>query len=938
MLYSLDGQWLIAIDPENRGRDEEWWTAPREDASTTRVPWIIQHPFPGYHGVAWYWKTFTGPQNPFDDGRDLLRFHAVDYLADVWLNGTHVGSHEGGETPFTLDVTGVLKSGEENLLAVRVLNPTHEPVDNIVLKEIPHRNKDIPYSAGRSYNHGGVVGSIEILTAPSVRIDDIWLRPDVENGVIRVATTAISTKTTTARCRIHYAVSPAAGGEKTTDATGDLMLSPGSGVAHKKIRISNLRMWDLNDPYLYRVTVRLVCEGISDERTERCGFRDFRFDNGAFRLNGRRIYLKGSHTGNHTPVGQQVPHDPDLFRRDLLNVKMMGFNTIRFIAGMPTRYQLDLCDEIGLLVYEESYAAWELRESPHMEERYDRSTREMILRDRNHPSIVIWGMLNETDDGPVFRHAVDALELVRSLDPDRLVLLNSGRWDCAQDIGSLSNPGSDVWEHHIGGEAPDAEKGSSTWGGYFEKAGDAHAYPRVPHTAEVISFLRTVGHDTKPIIITEYGIGSAVDLWRLTRLYERMGEAEAEDALFYRQQLERFLVDWERWNMEEVFGHPAEYFSDAVRKMANQRRIGLDAIRSNPKIVGHSVTGTVDQGMTGEGVFTTFRELKRGTTDVMFECFAPVRLCLFAEPVNAWRGDSVMLEAVLVDENTLTPGEYPVRLQVLGPDRRCVWQRDITVTVADDAERPFATSVFCEDVPLDVPTGEYRFIANFQRGATATGGDVSFHVTDRADLPEASGDVLLCGGIRELSAWLTDSGVKVTPFTPEAVKPGVPVIVGSDIPEEERTETVSAVFSAVEAGATAVFLSADVFAQGEESLALLPVEGGKELKRIAGWLYLKDEWARRHPVFDGLPAGGLLDYDVYREVIPDYVYNLEATPTEAVAGANKTSQNYDAGLLVSVHEHGQGRFILNTLQLIENLGTSPVAERILRNLVTFAQQ
>ena len=71
-------------------------------------------------------------------------------------------------------------------------------------------------------------------------------------------------------------------------------------------------------------------------------------------------------------MGLQLPPDPDMLRRDLLNVKVMGFNAIRFIAGMATRYQLDLCDEIGLMVYEEPYGSWCLADSPKMKERYDR--------------------------------------------------------------------------------------------------------------------------------------------------------------------------------------------------------------------------------------------------------------------------------------------------------------------------------------------------------------------------------------------------------------------------------------------------------------------------------------------------------------------------------------------------------------------------------------
>ena len=150
-----------------------------------------------------------------------------------------------------------------------------------------------------------------------------------------------------------------------------------------------------------------------DEQSTRCGFRDFRFRDGAFRLNGKRVFLKSSHSGEEAP-GLRVATNPDWLRKDLLNCKVMGFNMIRFIAGIPARYQLELCDEIGLMVYDEDFASWCLEDSPKMTERFDHSTAGMVKRDRNHPSVVMWGLLNETSDGPVFRHAVDTLPLVRA--------------------------------------------------------------------------------------------------------------------------------------------------------------------------------------------------------------------------------------------------------------------------------------------------------------------------------------------------------------------------------------------------------------------------------------------------------------------------------------------------------------------------------------------
>ena len=210
---SLDGNdWLLATDPENVGREQQWFHAPRPEAQRTKVPWIIQDAFPSYHGVAWYWHTFTAPTNPQAGGRHLLRFWAVDYLADVWLNGKHVGGHENGETPFVLDVTDAINPGASNSLAVRVLNPTHEPIDGIVLRQTPHRNKDMPYRAGASYNHGGIVDSVELLIAPAVRVEDLFVRTDAKSGVMRIQANVRNAGTGTVNGELEFAVAPAASG------------------------------------------------------------------------------------------------------------------------------------------------------------------------------------------------------------------------------------------------------------------------------------------------------------------------------------------------------------------------------------------------------------------------------------------------------------------------------------------------------------------------------------------------------------------------------------------------------------------------------------------------------------------------------------------------------------------------------------------------------
>ena len=1103
----LDGeQWRLATDPRNVGRAEKWPEAPRPEAKPTRVPWIIQDVFPDYHGVAWYWRDVTPPANPHADGRALLRFWAVDYKADVWLNGIHVGEHEGGESVFVLDVTAALKPGVANCLAVRVLNPTHEPIDGIVLRETAHRNKDYPIRPGSDSNHGGIVDSVELLLAPPVRIADLFVRPDPRTGAIRVATTVVNATGGQAEGHLELSVAPAAAGRTLAATRLERRLPPGETAVRAELIVEQPRLWQLDDPFLYRVTARVWQDASPsfDEASTRCGFRDFRFERGHFRLNGVRLFLRSSHTGNCCPIGMHLPHQPGLLRRDLLNVKAMGFNAIRFIAGVAQRTQLDLCDELGLLVYEEPYAAWLLSPSPRMAERYDESLFGMVRRDRNHPSVVIWGLLNETGDNPVLRHAAAILPRLRALDDSRMVFLNSGRWDLTgrAAIGGLQawrsaklvdpnvthnptpgtltglgvtwvpgqlafHPGpkgeysvvrwtsptdgevqlsaafasiaekatTDVHVLHRGaskfrafinlrgsgptaryaarlavtrgdtldcvvgfgngnyggdstglrfaikardgrtwdaaadfsveknpngpwsygvlahGPAPDARTfrlyavgetvpaaalgalsnpGSAKWEDVLY---DHHPYPRVPHTADTIRLLRSLSRRDQPVFISEYGIGSSMHLARVVRQYEQLGKAESEGGHLYRGFLDQFLADWTRWRLAEAFASPDDYFNRTIAKMAGQRLLGLNAIRANPRCVGHSLTGTVDQGWTGEGLTTTFRELKPGTVDALFDGLAPLRLCLFAEPPNVYRGSTVRLEAVLANEDALRPGEYPLRLQVVGPGSARAFDRTIAVTIPD-GEPPFAIPLFAEDVAIEGAAGSYRFLASFERGAAATGGQASFRVFGPAQMPSVDGEVVLWGSDVGLQKWLTDRGIRTRPFDP-ARQPGREVILASTAPPPGGAEPFRQLVRHVARGSTAVFLSPQVFRKGDHPVGWLPLPKKGTLTAVRGWLYLKDEWAKPHPIFDGLPTG-LMDYAVYRDIIPDELLAGQDPPAEAVAGAFKTSQGYAAGLMLAAHTLGAGRFVLNTLRIRESLGRDPVAERLLRNLLRYA--
>ncbi|MCH2129292.1 MAG: NPCBM/NEW2 domain-containing protein [Pirellulaceae bacterium] len=1101
--FNLDGRdWLLATDSENIGREQHWYNRVEPGAKSTRVPGILQETYPGYHGVVWYWREFLTPANPYNGGRYLLRFWQVDYLADVWVNGVHIGQHEGTGDPFVLDATEVVKPGQKNLVAVRVLNPTVEPIDGYVLQQTTAWARGVPCKPGLALNYGGITESVELIVSPSVRIEDLFVKPDIETGKIRIQANVRNASQRETAVRIEFSVAPDVRGETLHRTRVRRVLKVGDSQIDTVLLVHEPRLWELNDPFLYRVTARIEIDDSTEvaEQSTRCGFRDFRFEDGYFRLNGKRIFIKCAQTDARAPVGHFVPLDPELVRRDLINCKATNHNMIRTFGGQVPRSQIDMCDEIGLLVYQEHAGAWRMAPSPKLAERFDRSVKSMIRRDRNHPSVVIWGILNETVKDPIYEHALTTLPLVRELDDSRVVLLNSG--DFAHTGKVIADPELQEWESTL-----------------F----DTHPYKSVPHRADVIHSLRTHDKNGLPIFHSEGGIGSAIDLVRNARHYERLEATECEDALVCREMLDKFLADWERWNLADTFANPDDYFHQCLAWMADLRVLATNALRSNPNLVAYNVTGLVDPSTTGEGMLaTTFRELKPGIVDAMFDAFAPLRWCLFVEPVQVYRGRAARFEAVLANEDILGAGEYPVRLQVVGPENVSVFDRTMTINVPETSGRPepsFALPVFAEDIVVEGPSGKYRFLVTFLEGAAAEGGELEFYVADPEEMPAVEEEIVIWGGDVELAKWCTDVGIKNRKFQPGKPESREVILVGlrpeevfmkksdywegaerqkeaeslpqsepgliplqvfdriqrdghegkplnlngklyergiftharsrivvqlpspgksfvstagiisdsfaaggqgsviysvslkdknlfrSDVRREgmpplsidvdlqgetlfllevsETTDGIAAdqacwadakvtlqdgtelwlsemkevppsdafryAFSSVvyqnairelakriAYGSHVVFLSPDVFHEGNLRTRYLPLTNKGVRADLHIWLYHKDDWAKNHPIFDGMPTGCVLDHDYYREVIDNSAWSGQSDLAEVVAGSIHASLGYSSGLSIAIHNLGAGQFTLNTMRIRQNLGKDPVAERLLRNMLNYA--
>ena len=267
----------LATDLRNEGRAQRWFQAPRTNAVATTVPWIIQDAFPGYHGVAWYWREFEAPTNPHAGGRYLLRFWAVDYLADVWLNGVRVGGHEGGETPFVLDVTDASSRREESACRAGVESDARAHRWDRAERNAQASPGD-PLQRRRGLQPRRHHGFGRIARRPAGAH-----RGSVRPGRYRRRASSGSRPTCATPARGPRAgkwSSPSLRPPPAKHCSAGVVereFPPGDTLVAAELKLEQPRLWELNDPFLYRVTARVTTAepGSVDELSVRCGFRDF---------------------------------------------------------------------------------------------------------------------------------------------------------------------------------------------------------------------------------------------------------------------------------------------------------------------------------------------------------------------------------------------------------------------------------------------------------------------------------------------------------------------------------------------------------------------------------------------------------------------------------------------------------------------------------------
>ena len=437
----LSGAWELRMDSADRGLARKWFDAdpPRSEAApiAIEVPSVWQQYVDADGGIGWYTKTFSFPQELL---RHVvrLRFGAVDYRARVWLNGHEVGGHEGAFSPFEVDISGVVRAGT-NRLAVRVSDaarvfvryycglpgwerPAWETIDGIDFDHIPAGFQD--WREG--FNHCGIWQKVEVLAYDPVYVADAFILPKLASGAIEAQLEILNSTAKSVEMRVALNVKPwKQGNDSGGSADRQVHLEPGVNKVSLPVPISHMHTWSPDDPFLYVAEISLS-EGNQprDAMVARFGMRELTVgSDGFFELNGKRIFLKGAHYQSTEPLTLAFPHNTEMARRIIEVAKEGGFNFMRHQGRPIAPPILDAADELGMILQSEP-AVSRMPDHPDMEKLALRETRELILRDRNRPSIGLWNLINEQAAGMVVVHKM--AQLARELDPTRVITESAG--------------------------------------------------------------------------------------------------------------------------------------------------------------------------------------------------------------------------------------------------------------------------------------------------------------------------------------------------------------------------------------------------------------------------------------------------------------------------------------------------------------------------------
>ena len=350
--------------------------------------------------VSCYRKVFRMPED-WIGKRVFLHFEAVASVADVYLNGFHLGQHKGGYTAFTFELTEDLVTTGDNVLTVKV--------DSTERDDVPPFGYLIDYLC-----YGGIYREVELIVCDSAFVTAMHITPQNVLEDEKALEIKLWTDSTIEIADAPLTVTLSKDGEVIRTGSFIADIPEGKGTIHITLdELRDLKIWSLDDPQLYTVKVELDDIVVED----RCGFREAKFTVNGFFLNGEKIKLMGLNRHQSFPyVGNAMPKRAQERDAEILKNEM-GVNIVRTSHYPQSRHFLNRCDELGLLVFEE-IPGWQYIGDEEWKDLAVQNVEDMIMEGYNHPSIILWGVrINESDNDFAFYQRTN--EKAHEIDPTR---------------------------------------------------------------------------------------------------------------------------------------------------------------------------------------------------------------------------------------------------------------------------------------------------------------------------------------------------------------------------------------------------------------------------------------------------------------------------------------------------------------------------------------
>lgn len=379
-------------------------------------------------GTGWYRKVFT-LSGHLTDRRFFVEFDGIYMNSDVWINGVHLGTRPYGYSSFQYDLTPFLKfNGEKNIIAVRA---------------------DVQQACSRWYSGAGIYRHVRLTAMDPVHIahwGTVVTTPTIAHDAakVRIETTLENQSATPHEATLELVITDEHGRVAGCVSAVQRLGADSSGAVVRTVTLPSPVLWSLDHPHLYHVTSTLHVEGrLADRSVTPFGIRSIAFtkDRGFF-LNGKHVQIKGV-CQHHDQGSLGAVANARAIERQLEILKAMGCNAIRTSHNPPDPHVLDLCDRMGFLVMDEAFDEWKQSKTLYGYGRFfdqwsKRDLTDMIRRDRNHPSIILWSIGNEIpeqEDAHVYEMAKRLADLCHMEDPTRPVTSACNLADAALKTG-----------------------------------------------------------------------------------------------------------------------------------------------------------------------------------------------------------------------------------------------------------------------------------------------------------------------------------------------------------------------------------------------------------------------------------------------------------------------------------------------------------------------